>query len=889
MTLGVAASLAVFFTLRSLEKDVAAAEFQRRADERRQAVEGKLDIALETLESIAALFRTVDDVGREDFHEFTTPILDRHDGYIQAFGWNQRIARADRDAHVQRTRDAGFTSYDITERDADGRMTSAGDRPEYVAVSYLAPKRENEAAHGYDIASEQSRRAALDRAEAEGALAITAPIRLVQDGTGSAQGFLACIPIRAEGFVVGVFRAGDIVIEALRHFDRVPLAIRLVDDQVQDGTTLFDYKFDSAALSTGLANRTSIGRGGRAWTLEFRPTAAFMAAHRGPAPWIALLMGVLVTGLFAAYLSVVTGRTVRIERVVSERTEELTQANADLGREVARRQGVQRELRAHRDMLEVTVRERTNELVRAVGELGESDERHRMTLEAIADGAWDWNMVTNHCHFSDRWLRSLGYDPLKVPPHLDFWESIVHPDDLEGARAALIPHAEGEVPHYEFRSRVRRADGTYGKNLSCGCIVARDASGRPTRMLGTNTDITAVVAAEAKQRLMEQRLQHGQKLESLGVLAGGIAHDFNNLLVPILGGAELALMGIGDEPAQRKPLEHILLAATRASELTEQMLAYAGRNTLARERVLLPQVLDGMVELLRAARSKRAALELDVAEDVPAIEGDPTQLRQVVMNLITNASDAIGDEPGTITTRIGTTDVGADDLGSMLLGSDLEPGTYVCLEVEDTGVGMSAETRARIFDPFFTTKFQGRGLGLAAVIGIVRSHGGAIDVRSTLGEGTRFRVLLPAAGVAAEAVTPPEPVLAAVGSGTILVIDDEEPVRRVAAMMLEGSGYTPLLASDGPEGIELFRQHRRELVMVLLDMTMPQMSGTEVIVQLRDIAPTVPVVFTSGYSETDVATAVSEFGAAGFIKKPYRQTPFMAGIRAVLRRSAEAS
>jgi PAS domain S-box-containing protein len=388
--------------------------------------------------------------------------------------------------------------------------------------------------------------------------------------------------------------------------------------------------------------------------------------------------------------------------------------------------------------------------------------------------------------------------------------------------------------------------------------------------------------AEEERQKFESKVQQAQKLESLGVLAGGIAHDFNNLLTAILGNANLALMDLAPESPSRESLRAIEEASCRAAELCRQMLAYAGRNRFVAEPVNLSRLVRELTHLLHVSLSKKALFRSVLAEDLPAIEGDPAQLRQVVMNLIINASEAIGEVEGVIAIFTGAMQCDDAYLRECHPADSLAGGQYVYFEVIDTGCGMNPPTLARIFDPFFTTKFSGRGLGLASVLGIVRQHKGAIKVESSPGHGTTFRVLFPASARAAVPTESDGPGEDWQGTGTILLVDDEAPVRTVAARMLERCGYQVLLAADGYEAVEQFRAHSTEIACVLLDLAMPRMDGEEAFRELRALRSDVRIVLASGYSAIDVQKRFAGGGLAGFIEKPYQLQKLGALLREVL-------
>ncbi len=404
------------------------------------------------------------------------------------------------------------------------------------------------------------------------------------------------------------------------------------------------------------------------------------------------------------------------------------------------------------------------------------------------------------------------------------------------------------------------------------------------RGLAVGHDITEKKEADAERLRVAEKMQHAQKLESLGVLAGGIAHDFNNLLVAILGNADLALMDMAANAAERSSIEEIKRAAMRASDLTNQMLAYSGKGQFIIEPVNLNDLVGEMGRLLEVSISKKAILRYDLAEGLPTVEIDASQIRQVVMNLITNASDAIGSASGSISLRTSEVDADRSFLADTYLGESLPEGPYVCLEVSDTGCGMNAETLKRLFEPFYSTKFSGRGLGLAAVLGIVRGHRGGLKVRSELGAGSTFEILIPAVpGVAAVAAAAAAPAaLPWQARGVVLVVDDEPSVREVAKIMLTRSGLTVLTAKDGVEATEVFRREGDRIDLVLLDMTMPRMGGDEAYQAMRKMRPDVKVVLTSGYGEKAITDRFALEGLAGFIQKPFELEKLMAMIRDIL-------
>jgi PAS domain S-box-containing protein len=417
-------------------------------------------------------------------------------------------------------------------------------------------------------------------------------------------------------------------------------------------------------------------------------------------------------------------------------------------------------------------------------------------------------------------------------------------------------------------------------------LVQRDEAGRPAYYSIIARDVSAQRKAERERLETERKMLEAQKLESLGVLSGGIAHDFNNLLTVMLGNASLATMQLPPDSASAGYIQQIQTAVLRAADLCQQLLAYCGKGQFSPSLTDLTALVEGTTHLLQVSISKKCELQFDLARGLPPVFVDATQMRQIIMNLVINASDAIGERGGLIKVVTGVSRIDAADPAPARPAPELSPGHYVFLEVTDNGGGMAPEVKARIFEPFFTTKFTGRGLGLAAVMGIVRGHRGALQVDSEPGRGSRFTLLLPAArgevapspGAAREAGPP-------AGSGTILVVDDEEDVRVVAARLLESQGFRAVLAADGREAVGIVSRSPGEFRAVLLDLTMPRMDGEETFRELRKLRPDLPVLLMSGYSEKDSTERFVGGELAGFIAKPFDESLLAAKIGAVLCRS----
>jgi PAS domain S-box-containing protein len=432
---------------------------------------------------------------------------------------------------------------------------------------------------------------------------------------------------------------------------------------------------------------------------------------------------------------------------------------------------------------------------------------------------------------------------------------------------------------YRFDDRAGHVTWVYG---TAAPILGEN--GKTIGYVGTNVDMTAARQAKIERELLDRKMQETQKLESLGVLAGGIAHDFNNLLTAILGNASVARMKLPPDSPAHDCIEHINEATRRAADLCKQMLAYSGRGHFVVQTLDLGELVKQTAQMLQISINKKSELQYQLESGLPPVQVDATQLQQVIMNLVINASEAIGDHGGVIRISTGLVRVDLNYHGNNPQDPDLPLGDYVFLDVSDNGSGMSAETKARIFDPFFTTKFTGRGLGLAAVQGIVRGHKGAVQVESTLGAGTTFKLLFPAASGTRDSTKPMqgEANPAWQGMGTILVVDDEAMLRTVVASMLPLLGFDCVLAADGCEAVEIFSADPSQFDLVLLDLTMPHMDGEQTLTELRRLQRDVCVVLMSGFNAQEAQVRFNGKGLASFLQKPFTIATLSTTIHAAL-------
>ncbi|MBN1342782.1 MAG: PAS domain S-box protein [Phycisphaerae bacterium] len=520
-------------------------------------------------------------------------------------------------------------------------------------------------------------------------------------------------------------------------------------------------------------------------------------------------------------------------------------------------------------------------VARDITELRHSEEAYRAIVDHSLQGlgiVQDGRFVFVNRPFAE----GLGYtveELLALPP--EQVRSTVHPEDHELVWGRLRDRLMGRPVPDRYEYRAIRKDGAVGWVEIHAALI--EYKGRPAVQAAV-IEITKRKQAEEQRRQMETQLRDAQKLESLGVLAGGVAHDFNNLLVGVLGNAGLALMDLPEDSPVRATIEKIEVAAQRAADLTKQMLAYSGKGAFIVKPLDVSRLIREMAHLIASGISRKVAIRYLLGDDLPLVTADATQIRQVVLNLISNAAEAVGDAAGAITIRTGVIRADREWLSAAYLADDVPEGDYVCLDVTDTGCGMNAKTQSKVFDPFFSTKFAGRGLGLAAVLGIVRGHKGAIRVDSEPGKGTTFRVLLPATERPAEQDPPPGPKKPREfrGAGTILVADDEDQVVGFASKVLERAGYTVLTAADGRTAVDVFRERAEDVVIVLLDLTMPGLSGVEAFDAIRRIRPEVPVILSSGYSQQDATERFAGKGLSGFIQKPYQAAQLIEKLREVV-------
>jgi PAS domain S-box-containing protein len=658
--------------------------------------------------------------------------------------------------------------------------------------------------------------------------------------------------------------------EAERLLAKLQVQTRIVEAVIVDqtGQPFASYHRDglggpplTASTSEGSAlslARPILQAGERIGTLHLRADLRELGNQVG---W--MLTGSLLVTLLIGFTTLLFAK--RMSGVITEPILHLAEA----ARRIATRQSIgECEIRETRDEVGILV-DAFNAMLE---QLGERQTRLEESQRLAHLGDWTFDPHARKFEWSEETFRIFGLPPESASPAYHDFKRLIRPDDFKQLENAILGSRLG-AEHLAGDFRLTRRDGTvHWAHITSTC--QKDAAERDV-FRGTVMDITDRKDSEAA-------MLQGQKLESLGVLAGGIAHDFNNLLAALRGNLDLARLELPKDAAAVPYLAKSDKIIEKAADLTRQLLAYSGKGQFQVMPIDLSQQVREMGHLLSVSISKKAELRYEITEGLPAVIGDSSQIQQVIMNLVINASEAMKDRDGFVLIRTESEYLKEADLRNIYAEQELTPGPYVVLEVQDDGHGMDARTLERIFDPFFTTKFHGRGLGLAAMLGIVKSHKGGIRVHSEVGKGTTFRILFPATSTFLGKAPPVDPSTGFNRSGKILVVDDEPDIRIAAADIFEHLGFLVIMASDGREALERVKEHSGKLRMVLLDLTMPHMNGIEFMKALREIDPALPVLMTSGFSESDRAVELAGLGLSGFLQKPYSLASLKTKITEIL-------
>ncbi len=845
---GFSVSVGIAWALRLTEDRGLRQEFERRAELRNELLRANLKEYDGALFAFRILAENSEFITPEEFAHAARRLVSRV-GEIQAVQWAPVIDSTDLPEFTNRMRMLVGEDFTPRERRSDNALhpiTSPSSRPEHAIISYIHPLAGNEAALGYDIFTAPSAPTLRQARSRPGVFGLSAPFPLVQGGDG----FVFCLylspasrrdPSAAGGgaFVQIVLRI-DQSIAQLFNYSIQPVHDTLIVD-VTDGLALPIYhhsrqnqpsllpELEPSEFVTSDTLVRDLSVGGRLWRVYFRPNETWVSSRRTLAPHLSVLGGGLLTLVSMAYLHNLGRQTRRIRREVELRTAELNESRALL-----------------------------DEII-----------DHNPSAIWVKDTAFRYQLV------------NLSFAACYNVPRSEILgrsDETLHAPEIARQMEALDSRilATGETVSFEGEYQMPAGRRTYLVSK----FPVRRSDDSICGVAGIATDITELRDAEENQRAIERKLQETQKLESLGVLAGGVAHDFNNLLTGILGHANLVRAQLPDDHPIQPSLRQIETASLRAAELCRQMLAYSGRGRLDVRPVELGELVRDTTALLELSLARRARLRFDLAPGLPLIVADITQIRQIVMNLVLNASEALVDGDGDITLR--TRALRADNslFATCVFAPELPPGDYVMLEIADTGCGMRRETLARIFDPFFTTKFTGRGLGLAAVLGIVRGHQGALHVESAPGRGTTFRIYFPVSARAAgrDESAAKAPVAAPAGL-RVLLVDDDPAVLETATQLLKACGHGVAACADGDAALVAFDDAPDTIDAAIIDLTMPGLGGAELLRRLREKKPSLPVLVISGYTEQEgAADRIIAAPGVAFLPKPFS----LANLRAKL-------
>jgi signal transduction histidine kinase/CHASE1-domain containing sensor protein/CheY-like chemotaxis protein len=835
---GILLTMAMARSMARLQAQKITTRFEQEATEARDALEQRLQTYANLLKDLRGLYKLSNGLTRQQYFDYIDGLglLPRYPG-ILGINFGVRVLPSELKAFEARMQaELGWQ--------AQGRTFAVfppGPRAEYYVVVFGMPEATNRSAVGFDSGSAPEQLESLSLARDTGLLQASGPLALKQDPEQGAGLILRLAVYRnglatatvAErrtafvGYANAVFRMKDLAELALteRMHQQATYTFRERPGAATAGPKGLGPVFfatgagPARGADRGLARlwippldtHRDLGLGGRMWDIEVKARPGYVTSQEQLQPLIVLLGGFLFSGALFALV-----------RTLS------------------------------------TARRQAQELARyASDKLSDRDSQLDAISRVIPDLLF---MLDEEGAYLSIFTAD---DKMLIAPRATLLQSKVAdllPPQVAAAVLATITAAlaTGDVQNYEysmelpelgqrwFEARVAKLERRVGGK---GCVV------------WVSRDVT-------ERTLTEEHQRQAQKLESMGLMAGGIAHDFNNLLTAILGNLNLAQMHL--EPGSR-PGHFLDLAeksVMKASALTRQMLAYSGKATLVVAPLDLNAVVEDMTSLLQVSMAKKSTLRLELAPDLPMVEGDAAQLQQVVMNLITNAAEAIGEAPGRILVCTAVLELEGDGLQTAIPGSTLAAGTYVTLEVSDDGCGMAPEVLARIFDPFYTTKVTGRGLGLSAMLGIVKKHQGAIKIYSEVGVGSTFRLFFPACHTEPRAEAMPEAEDTGPLSGTVLLVDDEAAVRDATGLALENLGLQVLMAADGQAALELFMADPGAIDLVLMDLTMPRMNGHECFHLLRAQRADLNIILSSGYNALNVDLQALD-GLAGFLQKPY--------------------
>ena len=856
--MGAILSVVVFSVVRDWKESELRSGFEVSARNRLAALQSDIIRHQEVVNSLVSMLTASDNVTRKMFHTFVRDALSRQPS-IHGLSWNPLIKHTDRDKYRQNAIAEGFTDFLICELDDNGQKIKAPQRDEYVAVYYIEPFEANEQALGFNIASNPARLKAINQARDSGDAVITEKIKLLQNNKES-YGYLLVKAVyqkalthdsdeaRQEhfaGLAVGVFTFNEWIPVVIKDLSPVGMDVMILDKSAPLDNQFLHFQpsrtrdvnyqpsYDELIKgANGLHWQTTITVMGRQWSFVFAPAPAYLKGKRDIQSWAVLMAGMLISALLALYLL-----------SKSLHTNRMTVANIALKKEISWREAHESELKAQRDFTD-TVLNAASDIVVVLDLYGRIVRFNRAAAELT--------------HFSSEEV--LG----KV-----VWDLVIPEEQVSAVQQVFNQLRNSQIKimnQYENEWLTREGER---RLLKWHNSVLFDDNDKISHVVAMGYDITDQKQAEEKQERLQRELQQAHKMESLGQLTGGIAHDFNNLLGIINGYSSLVLdnyINKGDEKLADY-MEHITEAGDRAARLVAQMLAFSRSDQKADEIIQLAPLFKNDVEMLRATLPSTIEIKTDIDEDLPSVMLSPIHLHQILMNLSINARDAM-QGVGELSIRLGW----ARNLNTESLVSHKRiNGDWIELSISDTGSGIDGEVAENVFNPFFTTKEVGKGtgMGLSVIYGIMKNHGGHILLESELEKGSTFRMLFPpVCENNAESLTDSQQhIEAPEGQGKeILVVDDEVSLGNYMAEYLTNHGYKAIYIEDSTEALTLFKQHPMRFSLLITDLTMPKLTGVELIQKIREIRPDMPAILCTGYSDSFGADTSAEMHVPYFDK-----------------------
>ncbi len=866
--IGIVLSVGLFYLTNSLEEKNILSTYERKADERIRSLRNIISDCLQITEVLGAFYDSSEKVERHEFQTFVKPVLQRYVG-VKALEWIPRVPHARRSAYEQKARQDGFPDFEFREMNPASRaMERAGTRAEYFPVYFVAPRIGNRPALGFDLASDATRLAALEKARDTGKVTATARISLVQNKKESL-GFLLFKPqydknlasdtIEARrkhlsGFVLSVFQVGTLFEKALETFEPIGINISIYDQSTIDKRQfLYTHKsrIYSGASATDAENLSidssffiseDIKVADRTWKIICSPTSAFIQGRRTWQPRVILLVGLLFTCGICCFVWLLMKRAATLRQY----SEEISKTSHRLSEEI-------------------------NERKRAEETLSEANKIiNRSPAVAFLwknEAGWPVEFV------SENVKKLIGYSSAEFVERKISYKELIHSEDLERVAGEIASYSKEKglltFAHEPYRLITKSGVIKWVEDKS---YIRRDSQGIITHLEGIVYDITEEIK-------LEEQLRQSQKMEAVGTMAGGIAHDFNNILAIILGNAEMAIDEIPIGNPARHNIDEVLEASNRAKDLVRQILAFSRKE----KKELIPirphSLIKETLKLLRSTTPTTVSIIQSISNNCGTIKADPTQLHQLMMNLFANAVHAM-DEKGEITVDLQEVNLNSEEYTH---NGTMSSGHHVMLSVSDTGCGMDKEKIERIFDPFYTTKDvgAGTGMGLSVVHGIVESHGGFITVESDVGKGSTFNIYFPVTeeneALKVETTTPFQ-----TSTEHILLVDDEKSLLDMTKRILENLHYKVTTEISSVKALEIFKSNPDQFDLIITDQSMPNMSGSEFVAEILKVRPDIPIILCSGYSSKVSEENAKDKGISKYLNKPYSRKILSDAIREVL-------